>query len=338
MIKMRKRWYILLLLTAVFLLTSCEAKKAQEDDPYAAYELNWEESAAQTAKETKTLRFYFMSGEGLTTSASETEGKWGDACLVAFPDGQLMLIDTALDEYAPVLVRNLKKLGVERLDYVVLSHPHDDHYGGLSAEDGLIQNFEIGKVYYGGTYNGRSSRPSYAEDIIKSHSLEHEILTQGDTLTIGDVSIDVLWPHPEDVGVTFTTVEDVNSASLVLRLQYKDISALFCGDVYNKAEWAMVKELGDQLNVDILKIPHHGNQTSSSNEFAEATSPKVAVVTGWTIVKTNIYARYATLGSRVLMDRTDGYVRVVTDGKTIDTETSRERSANDPYAMYEKAS
>ncbi|MDX9916156.1 MAG: MBL fold metallo-hydrolase, partial [Sphaerochaeta sp.] len=95
----------------------------------------WVEDAAALSQESGTMRFYFMSGEGQHMASSQ-DTKYGDSCLITFPGGEVMLIDGARVDYAPTLVENLRQLGIKRIDHLVLSHMHDDHYGGLISANG----------------------------------------------------------------------------------------------------------------------------------------------------------------------------------------------------------
>ena len=121
-------------------------------------------SIIQQAVDSKSMIICFMSGEGLEIkSEADTafaESKWGDSALIAFPNGQTMLIDAGMQDYAQLLVLNLQSLGVTKLDYVVASHRHNDHIGGLTSQKGPLYNFEIGQIYSSGIYNSNSSNPA----------------------------------------------------------------------------------------------------------------------------------------------------------------------------------
>lgn len=297
-----------------------------------------EGSIADQAREKESMIICFMSGEGtvITGGSSETafgDTKWGDSVLIAFPNGQIMLIDGGMSDYAPLLVENLRALGVERVDYVVLTHRHDDHYGGLLCRGGVLDSFEVGVVYTSGAYNGNSSDPMKLEGKTRQLGIANEILRQGDVLDIGGVTMEVLWPGPEVIGTYDDTTEGMNNGSLVLRFDYGSVSALFTGDLYVSGEKALMNAVAaEKLDVDILKIPHHGRSTSSSRDLAEAASAQVAVATGAIIMDTNVYTTYARFGTRVFMDVYDGYVMVQTDGTDIAWTSSRQRDV----AVFDK--
>ena len=117
--------------------------------------VNWDSSKSiiETAVENKTMIIQFMSGEGLYISGNNgNTDKWGDAVLLVFPNGETMLIDAGMADYGPFLVKNLKALGIERLDYCMMSHQHNDHYAGFLAAGGVFDSFEVGTFLYSGIY------------------------------------------------------------------------------------------------------------------------------------------------------------------------------------------
>lgn len=323
-------------------LTACgESGKAPAvavPEELKEYVIPWQRDVIAEAKESGTMQFYFMASMGMDVGAegsTEDSQKWGDSCLVVFPDGTTMLIDGGMPKYAPVLMINLKKLGVEKLDYVMVSHQHNDHQGGL-VFDGVMAQMEVGKVYYNGTLNEESTDPQRLEKFLKEHKIEGEILNAGDKLTIGGVSLEVLWPDESENGVLYDNATDLNNRSLVVRFDHGEFSALFVGDLYKEGEENVIARNGDKLDVDLLKIPHHGHKTSSSKEFGAATTPQIAVATGYVGMPNLQYYAYVQQGTRVMMDYMDGYIHVTghSDGK-VEWEKSLERQS-DFYAGLDK--
>ena len=339
---MKKLSCALLAVLMLLTVTACGesgGKPADEvPEELKPYVIPWEKDVIAEAKEKGTMEFYFMASLGMDVGAegsTEDPQKWGDSCLVVFPDGTTMLIDGGMPKYAPVLIQNLKKLGVEKLDYVMVSHQHNDHQGGL-VFDGVMAQMEVGKVYYNGVKNGESTDPDRLEKFLKEHNIEGEILTTGDKLTIGGVDLEVLWPNEEEVDYLCTNATELNNRSLLVRFDYGEFSALFTGDLYKEQERELVTMYGDKLDVDLAKIPHHGHKTSSGAEWGEAVSAQIAVATGYVGMPTAQYHAYAKHGTRVMFDYLDGYIHVTghNDG-TVDWEKSLER-VTDMYAGLDK--
>ena len=314
-------------------LTACGAPETPEPEPievpkeYARHVSPWELDVAQDAIDNQTMEFYFMSDLGSTQP-----GKWGDACLVVFPNGETMLIDSGKTDLGKLMVWNLKRMGIEKLDYVLITHHHDDHCYGLMY-GGILDEFEIGQFYHNEVYLSGYSDPQFMDKAIAAKGIPSQTLKAGDKLSFGEVQMEVLWPKPEDVGITVSN-DDLNNYSMVMRFDYKDTSALFTGDIFVKVEEELVNMYGDKLDVDLLKIPHHGAMSSSSELFANTVTPKVAVATGYQAMAAQLYARYTATGSKVYLDFCDGYVHVTSDGTEMTWETSRERSTT-AYDDYE---
>ena len=318
---------VLLLTLVLFCLVLTGAVRADEFDTYV---WPWEsEDIGAEAREAGELRFYFMSSEGYRMPNTDDEPeKWGDCCLVVFPTGELMLIDAAETGYAPILIRNLEKLGVKKIDWLLISHQHSDHAGGIYVPDGVPAHFEIGRAFYNGTYNGKWNDPYLLENALDSYGIPREVISEGWTMDIGDVHLRVISPSPDIVGTTLDTTEKINNASILLRMDYGDLSALFVGDIYQSMENKLVRDKAELLDVDLLKMPHHGEQTSNTRDFAKAVSPKLAVATGRIFVQDYLYKSYTRTGAKVRFDMLDGYIRVWTDGKTMEWEQSRERDTD----------
>ena len=171
--------------------------------------------------------------------------------------------------------------------------------------------------------------------MFEDHGIPWQAISEGFTLDIGEVHLQVISPSSDLVGQTLETTPDINNSSIVLRMDYRDFSALFTGDIYNVKERDLTKNKADLLDVDLLKMPHHGNsQTSNGKDFALAISPVLVVATGRTPIDSMTYYYYTKQGARVLFDYCDGYIHAFTDGEEITWEHSRERTT-DYYDKFE---
>ncbi len=319
------------------LVVPAEGKAEVKQVDYDKFVFPWKSAdVGAEARETGELRFYFMSSAGFRVESGPNEQeKWGDSCLVVFPTGEVMLIDTGRTEYAPILIRNLQRLGIQKIDYLLISHPHYDHAGGVYAPDGIPDHFRIGMMLYSGSYNaGLTDDPYVLERIMDEHGYPRQTVTDGWTLDIGEVHLRVISPSINVVGNVYRATEEINNDSVVLRMDYRNFSALFTGDIYKSYEEVLVREKADLLDVDLLKIPHHGQSTSSTSAFAQAVTPMLAVATGGRSMKDTQYKRYTDTGAIVRFDLVDGYIRVWTDGVVMSWDQSQERTT-DRYDKYE---
>lgn len=281
--------------------------------PDGDYTIPYTENAVEVAKATGTIRFYFMVGERWLLDTGVDAAYLGDSTLVVFPDGQTMLIDGGRYQYASILVQNLRKLGIEKLDYVLLSHMHNDHYGVLWTSRGILANFPVDTLIWNGSYNTTESTMTGFNDAVAKYNIKLVRVEKGDSFDIGAVHFDIYGPVEYDLVGEQVPETKLNNSSIVAKMTYGDFKALFSGDLYVEGEWRVLEanEPG-VLDVDLLKSNHHGQPTSSSTEWIEATTPRVVFST--TSPSDTLYMRFSKVGARVYSDYMDGYLRVVSDG------------------------
>ncbi|MBQ7645456.1 MAG: MBL fold metallo-hydrolase [Spirochaetales bacterium] len=302
------------------------------------------ENAVKTAMETGTIRFYFMCGDGLIMS--KTDGtKWGDSTLIVMPDGQTMLIDAGMEQYGTHLVENLRTLGIEKLDYVVVSHNHPDHFGGLVVSGGVFDSIPVGTLIWSGlncdAYNkSQAERWNQGYNRVLAKGTKEVVATAGYEFSAGDVSFVVLNPTNESIEAfrslnTGVMSEKHNSESIALKLTYSDFSAIFCGDMYQDREEEMVARYGDVLDVDLVKANHHGKDSSNGEIWGRATSPRVVACMYGYQMQGTAYGNYAKFGAYCFMDYFDGYIRVITDGKTCCNTTVSKKRRTPLFVYYD---
>lgn len=194
-----------------------------------------------------------------------------DSILIANND-QYMLIDAGNNEDGPLLVKYLKEeLGIKKLNYLVGTHPHEDHIGGL---DDIIDNFEIDNILLPDVITTTKTFEDII-DSVESKKLEITIPEIDSTFKVGEADVKVLY--------TGTDTTDLNNTSIVLKLTFGTKNYLFTGDATSKVEDLINDKVG---HIDVLKVGHHGSAYSTSNKFLLATHPEYAIIS---VAKDNSY-------------------------------------------------
>ncbi|WP_243242015.1 MBL fold metallo-hydrolase [Clostridium sp. 1001275B_160808_H3] len=191
----------------------------------------------------------------------------GDSILIQVNKKNL-LIDSGPNESEDKLKKYLKKLNISKFDYVIATHPHEDHIGNMSY---IINNFEVINFYSPKVENSTKAFETMAESLIRK-DLKIKILKANmKSIDLGNnVIIDVFSPLSN-------RYEDLNNYSPIIKISYKNTSFLFTGDAEELAE-NEVLNAGFDLKCDVLKIGHHGSSSSTSEKFLNASNPSIAVI------------------------------------------------------------
>ena len=290
-------------------------------------------STTSFKEESKDLTIHFFS-----TSATS----WGDCTYIEFPNGESMLIDCGTKKAASEILADFREKGITHIDYLVISHYHSDHVGGLQE---ILPVISFGDVYTTGYYPTDFSWVDL--NLRQIQNLPIHYVKAGDSFDIGEVHFDVLWPTAEMVSerpqVTSKAVTgpgstiDMNCHSMVLRMTFRNNSALFTGDAYIEAQKEILELYRDNLSVldcDVLKIMHHGYSNANGNEdFIIAVSPKYAFSMGTATMEMLHYLYYYKAGAEVFMSWYNGNSYVTMDGDSISVVSEKE-GVNPGYAKY----
>jgi len=251
----------------------------------------------------------------------------GDAVLIEAPGDKKVLIDAGTGKSK--VAQQLRERGIKKLNLVVGTHPHADHIGGMVE---VLKSFEIGMyVDNGMTHNTLTySRTARA---IENLGIPYRAGVRDRVFNIGDeVKLTVL--HPRSTLLRGTR-SDLNSNSVVLRVDHKDICFLLTGDAEDPTERALLN--GGLDECDVLKVAHHGSGHSTSDSFLRAVKPRFAAASAglknrYGHPDEHTVARLASAG--VTLHRTDleGTITFTSDGKKVSVSTAKEAPSTGPGA------
>lgn len=189
-----------------------------------------------------------------------------DSILIEDSYNNTMLIDAGNNDDSDLVVNYIKSQNISTLNYVIGTHPHEDHIGGLDA---VIDNFNVETVILP---KATSTTKTYKDVLlsIKNKKLNITPAVGGKSFSLGDIQCEILAPNNSEY-------DDLNNYSVVLKLTYKNNSFLFTGDCEDVSENEILS-LGYNLKSDLLKVGHHGSNSSTSLPFLKSVSPKYAII------------------------------------------------------------
>ncbi|HKV32822.1 MAG TPA: ComEC/Rec2 family competence protein, partial [Pyrinomonadaceae bacterium] len=246
----------------------------------------------------------------------------GDSALVTLPDGRTLLVDGggATDTHGgntdkrsigeAVVSEYLWWRGLDTVDYVLATHADADHIDGLND---VLRNFTVDAALVA---RSPANDPEYAKFTQTLSATKTHVATvqAGDLLRVGEAVIEVLWPP----AATHANEPSRNNDSVVLRVEFGRRSLLLTGDIEKSGENALVAG-GKRLQVDVVKVPHHGSRSSSTLPFVNATRAKIAVISvGQSSMfghpHADVVERWQANGAQVFTTGRCGTITVTTDG------------------------
>lgn len=262
-----------------------------------------------------------------------------DAALIETNE-QAILVDAG-DWQGNEVVPYIQQQGIEELDIVIGSHEHADHIGQM---DKVLNNFVVKEVWL----TGNQTTSQVFERVLRAideNGIGFDEPRAGDRYKIGDMTIDIISPHQ--------LTGNLNNDSIVMKITYGSISFLFTGDAEREAENRIVSS-GQNIEAEILKVGHHGSDTSTTAPFLQKVNPKVAIISvgessQYGHPDQSVIDRIKAQGIELYATKSHGNIIVTTDGSTYDVKTTRsgkveagnkkkERAKNSPSFSSTKGS
>ncbi len=238
----------------------------------------------------------------------------GDSIFIELPNNETMLIDAAESYQSENIINYLKNLNYKKIDYVIGTHPHTDHIGGLKD---IINTFEIGKIYMPKVVSTTKTYESLLM-AIKDKNLKINTAKAGTSIIDTDaLKINILAP-------TNSTYTELNNYSVVTKITYGTTKFLFMGDAEKLSE----NEIKENVTADVIKIGHHGSNTSSSIDFIKKVNAKYGIISvglknKYNLPKEETITNWEKSGTKIYLTSTNGTIRASSDGTNIKIESEK---------------
>ena len=322
----RVRAYLLLAVffLATIFITACSNTAINEVNPDIIFD-------QETHEGDLTVHFFHLV-------APDRYEKTGESILITTPKGKTILIDAGTVPVGSLVTEYLTKLGIDKLDYVMPSHPHHDHIGGLLT---VFEEKEVEQVIEINLPHEDSNVYLDYRSLIEKHNIPVDYAEEGMVYEIEeDLTLEILNPmkglSPETYSFGTLSAGIINDVSMVVKLTHKDNTFLFTGDIYRGVEHSLIKKFGEKLDVDVVVAPHHGLGTSNSEDFIKATDPSITLIPSNVLFDLTVVDNYKKQGSEVYISKFDGNVLLKSNGKKIDVYRefeAEDMEADDPDAF-----
>ena len=244
----------------------------------------------------------------------------GDSTLLICGN-EAMLVDAGDEGKGTAIQLYLKKHNIDKLKYVIATHPDADHIGGL---DVIVYKFDCGQILIPNCTNDTYSFEQL-EYSMKAKGYTPHVVDVGEKYTLGEAKIEILSPSSE------FTFADTNDSSIVFRLDYGDNSFLFTGDATIPPQQALIYDPDLDIDVDVLKVPHHGASTAYIKGFYDEVSPEYAVIScgsdnRYDHPRREVLDDLRRRGTKVFRTDEQGTIVAVSDGKTLSFNTEPSKS------------
>lgn len=238
-------------------------------------------------------------------------------CTIIKSNDNVMMIDTSTKNHTLDIQEALKSLSIEKIDYLVITHQHDDHMG--SAKD-IIDKYEVANIIMPKLSDINMVTTTGYENLLKSianRNVNAIPATVGESFKLGDATVQIFSPSQQD--------EDLNNMSVVLKVVYGETSFIFQGDAEKTVEKQLLNSDFD-LNADVIKLGHHGSNTSSTEKYLKAVNPQYAIIScgadnSYGHPHDEVIDRLKNNNISFFVTAQTGDVTVTSDGENIDIQT-----------------
>ena len=246
----------------------------------------------------------------------------GDGSFIQTPFGQNIIIDGGDGQkILPELGRVLPFYD-RTIDLMILTHPHEDHIGGLVK---ILGRYRVQKILATGVVHNTPTYLAWLE-AVKRKNIPLVIIDRRQEINLGpDLKMEILWPQ---ASLLNQEIDNLNDSSIVLELIYQEQKFLFMGDAENALTPGLSQGERRLSEADVLKVAHHGSDDATSEEFLQIVKPKTAVIS---VGKDNAFGhpslraikRLEKLGAKIYRTDNNGWVKIISDGANLSIETAK---------------